>query len=382
MDDVAPELLRKIQEYFQEHYKNDDKINTLLEKLQSQIAKHSEAYDYAERVGEILADAYAHILSSEVLPEGKMWYNIGNRIISPTLEENYGYICDYVSQVQEQLNQTAGIGIKPIIPSENKDREKGIIDRLSSEENFDDVAWILQEPVKTIARSIVDDSIQVNAEFHGKSGMQPKIVRKSSGKCCEWCNKLEGTYRYPNVPKDVYRRHERCRCTVEYDPGNGKRQNVHTNQWKDKEEYDKIEARKIANLLASDDVMQKHIREEIIPQQFERNITQRQDIHRVGTKLYQQRKRQLQEKGQYGPSYITISDDEIMRLVEKYSGKGDIRCDRSGKWNNQETIVTNDKIIGVVFNNQNGKSAETSVFKIHYSEKGIHIVPDYPSKKR
>ena len=48
----------------------------------------------------------------------------------------------------------------------------------------------------------------------------------------------------------------------------------------------------------------------------------------------------------------------------------------------QEVIVTNDKIIGVVVDNRNGNSAETSVFKIHYANDGIHIVPDYPSKKR
>ena len=29
-----------------------------------------------------------------------------------------------------------------------------------------------------------------------------------------------------------------------------------------------------------------------------------------------------------------------------------------------------------------GKTVETTVFKIHYSQNGIHIVPDYPSKKK
>lgn len=249
MEDVAPELLKKIQEYFQKHYENDDEIKTLLEKLQSQIAKHPEAYNYAEKVGEVLTDAYKRILSGKVLPEGKMWYNIGNRIITPTLEEMYEYISKYVSEVQAQLNQAAGIGIKPIIPPENKDRGKGIIDRLSSEENFDKVAWILQEPVKTLARSIIDDSIQANAEFHGKSGMQPKIVRKSSGKCCEWCSKLEGIYRYPDMPKDVYRRHERCRCTVEYVPGNGRMQNVHTKQFNRREKQVEVNETKEQNYL-------------------------------------------------------------------------------------------------------------------------------------
>ena len=32
--------------------------------------------------------------------------------------------------------------------------------------------------------------------------------------------------------------------------------------------------------------------------------------------------------------------------------------------------------------NRNGNSAQTSVFKIHYAKDGIHISPDYPSKKK
>lgn len=230
MEDIAPGLLEKIQKNFREMYESDEEIKELLEKLQGHMAKHPEAYTYAGKVGNILADAYSKNLSSSVLPEGKMWYNIGDRIIPTTLEEIYHHISKYVSEVQAQLNQMAGIGIKPIVPPENKDRVKGIIDRLSSENDFDKIAWILQEPIKTIARSIVDDSIEANAEFHGKAGMQPKIIRKSSGKCCEWCKRLENTYFYPNVPKEVYSRHENCNCTVEYDPGNGKRKNVHTKQ--------------------------------------------------------------------------------------------------------------------------------------------------------
>lgn len=228
MEDIAPGLLEKIQKTFRENYENDEEIKELLEKLREHIAKHPEAYTYAGKAGSILADAYSKNLSSSVLPEGKMWYNIGDRVISPTLSELYDHISDYAAQVQVQLNSAAGIGIKPIIPPENKDRAKGIIDRLSGEDDFDKASWILQEPINTIARSIVDDSIQANAEFHGKSGMQPKIIRKSSGKCCEWCNKVAGIYNYPDVPKDVYRRHQNCDCTVEYDPGNGRKRNVHT----------------------------------------------------------------------------------------------------------------------------------------------------------
>ena len=109
---------------------------------------------------------------------------------------------------------------------------------------------------------------------------------------------------------------------------------------------------------------------------------ERQQIHRAGSRLYEERKEILENKGQYGPSYLTISDDKILEMVKKYSGKGIIRPDRNGNWNSQEIIVTNEEVIGVVVDNRNGNSAETSVFKIHYAIDGVHIVPDYPSKRR
>ena len=54
------------------------------------------------------------------------------------------------------------------------------------------------------------------------------------GKCCKWCGRLVGTYDYAtvrNTGNDVFRRHEHCRCTVEFIT-NGKKQNVHMKKWK------------------------------------------------------------------------------------------------------------------------------------------------------
>ena len=382
MEDIAPELLKKIQSDFDEAIEKSEILKRLAEKIEAGTATYVEANDYAIEVGNILADAYRHNLSSAVLPDGKMYYNIANRIITETMKRNYDLVSEVSAQIQALLNEAAGIGIKAIQPELNSDRITGIANRLSTADNFDEVSWILGEPVVNFSQSVVDDFIKVNSEFHGKCGMEPKIVRKLAGGCCEWCSKLAGTYTYPEVPKDVYRRHQRCRCTVDYDPGTGKKQNVHTKQWKTQEEYDKIEARKIAGLLAEDDEIKQNIRKNVIPKQNIEKIVDRQQIHRVGTKMYEQRKTNLKNKGQYGPSYLTISDEEVLELVKTYSGKGEIKYDRKGQWIQQETIVTNDKLVGVVFNNQTGKSVATSVFKIHYGKDGVHIVPDYPSKKR
>lgn len=60
---------------------------------------------------------------------------------------------------------------------------------------------------------------------------------------------------------------------MEYDSGSGKVQNVHTKQWKSIAGSDKIEARKLTGLDASDDEVQKHIREELISNCDIDNIT-------------------------------------------------------------------------------------------------------------
>lgn len=126
----------------------------------------------------------------------------------------------------------------------------------------------------------------------------------------------------------------------------------------------------------------RRIKEKVIPLQKTDNVIPRQKVHRQGTKEYYDRQNYLKSKKKYGPGYVTISDDEIIELVKQYKGKGDIRLTKKGEWDNEEVIITNDKIVGVVVNDMTGKSVPTSVFKIHYSNDGIHIVPDYPSKKR
>lgn len=248
MHDVAPELLELIQKDFEENYSKSELIASLYQKVRNGTATYLEVNDYAIEVGEILANAYQRNLSSSVLPDGHMYYNIANRILTPTLTNNYNLIREVTSDVQTSLNKKTGIGIKALVPKLNEDRIKGLIEKIVGTENFDDVKWVLDEPVKNFSQSIVDDSIKDNAEFQYEAGMQPQIVRRLAGGCCDWCKEVAGIYIYPKVPRDVYRRHQRCRCTVEYDPGTGKRQNVHTKKWRTQEEYDKIEIRKRVGL--------------------------------------------------------------------------------------------------------------------------------------
>ncbi len=75
-----------------------------------------------------------------------------------------------------------------------------------------------------------------------------------------------------------------------------------------------------------------------------------------------------------GRSYITISPEEVQELINKYAGTGEIRFTKKGEWDKKEIIIS-DKIIGVVVNKNTGEEVLTTGFKIHYSKKGVHIVP-------
>lgn len=263
MEDIAPELLARIEQEFEEQFKSDSLLADLAAKLEAGTATHTEAYEYAGRVGEILTDAYQHNIASSSLPDGKLWYNIANRVITPTMKNNYDIISKYVTDVQTSLNKAAGLGIKALPPDMDvEDKIKGIVDRVSSEDSYDDIQWILREPVKTFGRNVVDASIRANVEFQGEAGLTPKIVRKTSGNCCKWCTALAGTYTYPDVPRDVYRRHDNCQCTVEYAVGKN-RFNVHTKEKKIIKIDSEISNRYDKRIMINDkieDVTQKYLK--------------------------------------------------------------------------------------------------------------------------
>lgn len=75
-----------------------------------------------------------------------------------------------------------------------------------------------------------------------------------------------------------------------------------------------------------------------------------------------------------GRSYLTVSEDQVQNLVQKYAGTGWLRRDSNDRWVHKE-IVTADRTIGVVVDPLTGEKKGTRKFVIHYSKTGVHIVP-------
>lgn len=244
VEDMFPSLLQKIKDEFEKTRLDSEILEELLEKLEENKANYLDANQYAIEIGEILAKVLGAYLSNESLPDGKMYYNIAKRLLEDVLGRNYDLVSDYTEKVQEDLNLRANLRIPAQVPELNQDRIDGLVNRLASEDDFGAVKWLVGETIVNFTQSIVDDSIRKNVEFHHKVGLSPKIVRRVVGHPCKWCKSLEGSYNYPEVPKDIYRRHGNCRCTVDYHPGNGKKQNVHTKRWAESQKSAKIEVLK------------------------------------------------------------------------------------------------------------------------------------------
>ncbi len=237
--DIVPELLEKIKDDFEKDFNKSDLIDSIYKKIKNGSATYQEANKFAVETGEILSKTLQKHIKSDALPDGKMYYNIANRVLGNTLDTNHKILAETCKNIQTQLNKNAGLGIKGIAPELNQDRIDGLVEKIVSYDDFDKAKWLLDEPIVNFNQAIVNKAIETNADFHHKLGMQPKIIRKPTGHCCDWCQEVAGVYEYPNVPKNVYRVHRRCRCTVDYVTADGKVQNVHSKQILDKDALEK-----------------------------------------------------------------------------------------------------------------------------------------------
>ena len=248
-NDIVPELLEKIKQDFFSSAEKSSELEKLLLLLKDGKATYKDSYRFATKIGEILSTVLQGNINNNVLPEGQMHFNIANRILNEMFETNHRMVSSYAKNIQEELNKQAGLGLKSVIAPINQNRIDSLVNRLSHESSFDEASWILGAPVVNFSQNVVDNHIKANAEFHYKSGLKAKVVRTTNGKCCEWCDKLAGVYFYPKVDKNVFRRHDRCDCTVEYYPGDGKKQDVWSKRWSTSNKSSIIDTKRLDDII-------------------------------------------------------------------------------------------------------------------------------------
>lgn len=134
MTDIAPALFEKLNDAFVAEIDANGLLAKLEAKNRSGKATHKDALQYAQKIGNILQKVFRENIKTEELPDGMMYYNIGERTIKPLMIAAYEKISAYTAEVQTNLNKKAGIGLKAVVPEVNMDRIEGIIGRLSDGE--------------------------------------------------------------------------------------------------------------------------------------------------------------------------------------------------------------------------------------------------------
>lgn len=216
---------------------------SVAKKVEAGTATYIDVEDYAYHAGKSLSKSLQNYITEDILPNGHVPQNVAEKVLIPTLRENHNMVSGVTEQVQTSLNQQAGIGLKAQTVEFDEEMAEGLVHKLTNGA-FKDTKWVLGAPVVANSQSVVDRILKKNVEFQAKVGLRPKIIREAESHCCPWCESLEGTYEYGNEPKDIYRRHDNCRCTVDFKPGDGMRQNVWSKEWHEDAEPEKIEERK------------------------------------------------------------------------------------------------------------------------------------------
>lgn len=227
MADIGAELLEKIRAEFQKNCKADKHIQSVLKKIEGSTAKMEEVALLSKQLGLRASQAIGAYVNAGALPDGKMYYNIADTILTGVLKDNYDIINSAAAECQEALDKQAGIHISPQQAEFPAERIQAVANAASIPDITEEVMIRrMTAPAQNITESFYNDYVQKNVKFRSDAGLDCYIIRNDHGGCCEWCAKLAGKYHYPDdVPKDVYRRHDNCGCTVTYLNGR-KAQNV------------------------------------------------------------------------------------------------------------------------------------------------------------
>jgi hypothetical protein len=112
----------------------------------------------------------------------------------------------------------------------------------------------------------------------------------------------------------------------------------------------------------------------ILNGEYKTNVTNQQRKHQEGTIEFEQQRLKMQRENPGSEPAVVNSDVDIQALVDKYKSTGYVYFDTSSKEYPRE-IIKHDSVIGRTWVISKKKYVDTSIFRIHYSSKGVHIVP-------
>ncbi|CDA71452.1 putative uncharacterized protein [Ruminococcus sp. CAG:579] len=386
MADIGAELLEKIRAYFKKKCQGDAYIQSVLGKVAAGTAQMEEISLLSQSIGFRASQAISEFVNVAALPDGKMYYNIADTILSGVLKDNYEIINSAAAECQRALDRKMGINIEPQRAPYPAERVQAVAGAASAPDISEEkMVRRMTSTTENITRSFYDDYVETNVKYRSEAGLECFIIRSDHGGCCKWCAALAGKYRYPEeVPKDVYRRHDNCTCTVTYISGR-KAQDVWS---KTSRELPAEERERMKQIGFKKPTISAEEREQMLiagmkkPQRLDIAVKSgiiEDEIRKGNIKLdinHEKQAKHIKGCPEYidGRSYLTISEDKAQKIINEKSGTGSLVYDRKGLWKNKE-LIDCDEIIGVDINKSTREETSTDKGTIHYSKSGTHLVP-------
>lgn len=386
MADIGAELLEKIRAYFKKKCQGDAYIQSVLGKVAAGTAQMEEISLLSQSIGFRASQAISEFVNVAALPDGKMYYNIADTILSGVLKDNYEIINSAAAECQRALDRKMGINIEPQRAPYPTERVQAVAGAASAPDISEEkMVRRMTSTTENITRSFYDDYVETNVKYRSEAGLECFIIRSDHGGCCKWCAALAGKYRYPEeVPKDVYRRHDNCTCTVTYISGR-KAQDVWS---KTSRELPAEERERMKQIGFKKPTISAEEREQMLiagmkkPQRLDiagKSGIIEDEIRKGNIKLdinHEKQAKHIKGCPEYidGRSYLTISEDKAQKIINEKSGTGSLVYDRKGLWKNKE-LIDCDEIIGVDINKSTREETSTDKGTIHYSKSGTHLVP-------
>lgn len=209
---------KEVKKEFSRLFESDPTIKNTYKKIASdKVITYEDANRFSKAVGRNLAKTFKHSIDPEELDD------VAFELCEEMLHNNVTLVNNVCHSVQDNLNRVAGVGIKPVAPSETMAKERITRAVMASKESGS--IAMLTGNTETLTVSVVDSWIRTNAEFQHGAGLEPIIVREWDGvkgshdtKNTDLCESWAGVYKYGTEPKEIYSRHVGCGCVVTYYP--------------------------------------------------------------------------------------------------------------------------------------------------------------------
>ncbi len=114
MKDVAPEMKNRLIKLFNQQLTLDPQCKAFKRKLNDDGLSEVECAKYIKRIGEISSDAVRKVVNTETLPDGTLYWNIAESVLTPFFQIVYEKVIDVaeVTWKKEDDEQNIHIRIK------------------------------------------------------------------------------------------------------------------------------------------------------------------------------------------------------------------------------------------------------------------------------